>query len=161
MQAHLRFVQVMTRIIYIASALVALAGCSQPPEPRSAIMPSTAGHALPVARASTTEDIGPEKIMRDIVGRVVRISEVTGTGPSNEWTFEADEFRQIEIVELQAAENETTIVIFMTTKNNPRPDEENVEVSGKLRLHYERKGEQWVLGAIENLTFRYSVLIST
>ena len=42
-----------------------------------------------------------------------------------------------------------------------RPGEGDVQVSGQLKLRYEWKGKQWVLRSIENVSFRYSVGVST
>ena len=103
-----------------------------------------------------------EKIMSDIVGRVVEAADATGAAPPTEWTFEADEFKQVEILEKHMTETEFTIVIFMTTRDNPKPDENDVvQVAGKLELRYEWKERQWMLTAVKNLTFKYSVLLST
>ena len=99
--------------------------------------------------------------MTDIVGRVVQVSELTGTWPPTEWTFDAGEFRQAEILSKHETETEYTVVIFMTTRSNPEPDEDDIQVSGRLQLHYEWKGGQWTLTNIENLSFRYSVGQST
>ena len=54
-----------------------------------------------------------------------------------------------------------SIVILMTTRNNPGPNEDAVQVSGKLQLRYERTGGRWDLKAIENLNFRYTVGMAT
>lgn len=106
-------------------------------------------------------EINPEKILRDVVGRVVKISAADGDTPPTDWTFEADEFKQVEILERDAGPAAATITVFMTTRNNPGPDEDAVQVSGKLRLHYQRKGVQWALTTIENLTFRYTIGVAT
>lgn len=99
--------------------------------------------------------------MRDVVGRVVMISEVSGVSPPTDWTFEADEYKQVEILEHDATQTVATITVFMATRNNPKPDEDAVQVSGKLKLRYVRKGNVWVLTTIENLTFRYTIGVST
>ncbi len=106
-------------------------------------------------------EITAEKIMVDIVGRAVRISEIRGTLPPTEWTFEASEYRHANILEKRMTDTAYTIVIFMTTRNNHRDDEDDVQVSGRLQLYYEWRGGLWVLTGIENLTFRYSVGQST
>jgi hypothetical protein len=153
----------MVRIILSAIAIVAaLAGCGQAPAPAS----SSGSNALvPAAgtgvQKSDRPEVTSEKILRDVVGKVVPISEVGGLGPSTEWTFDPDEFRQVNILERRLEQDALTIVIFMTTKNNPRPDEDSVQVSGKLQLRYEWRGNQWTLTGIENLTFRYSIGQST
>ena len=103
------------------------------------------------------KEIPVEKIVRDVVGRVVPITEVNGNGTPTDWTFEADEFKQVEVVETQITETAATVVIFMTTRNNAGPADDSVQVSGKLQLRYEREGGVWRLKTLENLTFRYTV----
>jgi hypothetical protein len=106
-------------------------------------------------------EVTPEKIASDVVGQAVQIAELTGAGPEDKWTFEGEEFRQVDILEKHRTETEYTLVIFMTTRNNPKPGEVQVQVSGKLRLQYALKAGLWALTTIENLTFRYSVGVST
>jgi len=112
-------------------------------------------------QGSSQNDLPVEKIIRDVVGRVVPITEARGDGAPTDWTFEADEFKQVEIVESQLTGNTASVVIFMTTRNNPGPDEDAVQVSGKLQLRYERANGRWNLKAIENLNFRYTVGLAT
>ena len=137
----------------------AVAACS--PSPQS----STGGPSGPAIRTASQDapqpEITVEKIARDVIGRVVKVTEVNGDSPPTDWTFEADEFKQVNILEREATPAAVTITVFMTTRNNPGPDDEAVQVSGKLRLHYRRKGGDWVLTTIENLTFRYTIGIST
>jgi len=149
----------------ITAMLVALAGCSPAPESS----PSAADRALP---AGSRDDLRPvqaadrpaitaEKIKGDLVGRKVEVSDISSQGPDTEWTFEADEFKQVEILERHATEQGLTVDIYITTRNNPKPDEDSVQVSGKLQLHYEWRLVRWVLTRVDNLTFRYSVGVST
>jgi hypothetical protein len=157
----------MDRIVLSVTAMLfALTGCVPAPESSSNVTPSPAVPAgnhdlLHYVQESGKPEISAEKIMSDIVGRVIQVSELTGAGPPTEWTFEADEFRQVDIQERHMAGNGLTVVIFMTTRNNPRPDENDVQVSGRLQLRYEWKAGQWILTKIENLTFRYSLGLST
>jgi hypothetical protein len=144
----------MVRLILIIAALIlASTGCSRAPEASSRGIP----HPVLPAASREQPEITPDKIMRDVVGRKVQISKVTGEGPDTEWTFDADEFKQVDILERHLTQTGLTIVIFMTTRDNPKSGEDSIEVSGKLQLHYEWKGNQWTLRGIENLTFRYSV----
>src|SRR5208282_550105 len=142
----------MTRItLTITAILLALTGCG----PASPPPATTTPNVLPVADKSLT--ITEDQITRDIVGKDVQISDVAGDDPSNKWTFEADEYRHVEILESQRSDKGLTIVISMTTRNNSKPDEDSIQVSGKLRLIYEQDGAKWVLNQIENLTFKYSI----
>ena len=92
---------------------------------------------------------------------MIRVSDVAGAGEPTEWTFEKKEFRHVEVLERKVTGNTQTLVVFLTTRDNPAADEEQVQVSGKLALHYERKAGQWVLTGIQNLSFRYSVGVAT
>jgi hypothetical protein len=106
-------------------------------------------------------EFSAEKIMRDVVGRVIKITNVAGDSPPTDWTFEADEFKQAEILMREGTPAAAVLTVFMTTRNNPGPEEDAVQVSGKLKLHYQRKGGAWVLTTIENLTFHYTIGVST
>jgi hypothetical protein len=143
----------MTRIILtIIVILMALTGCGPASTPLATITPNVQ------SVADKSSPITEDKIARDIVGKNVQISDETGDDPSNKWTFEADEYRHVEILESQRTDDALMIVISMTTRNNPKPDEESIQVSGKLRLIYEQDGaKKWVLSQIENLTFKYSI----
>jgi len=90
------------------------------------------------------------------VGWVVEVSEATGSGPSTKWTFEAGEYRRVDIHERHPTETGVDLLVFMLTSNNPGPEEDAVQVSGQLRLRYDWKDKQWILRHIENVTFRYS-----
>ncbi len=157
----------MARItVTLIAALVALAGCgrSSPPAPSSgskSLMQAGGAEALPSVQKPDKPDVTSERILRDVVGKVVPISELTGLGPTTEWTFDPDEFRQINVLERRREDDGVAIVIFMTTRNNPQPNEDAVAVSGKLLLHYQWRGSEWHLRDIENLTFRYSIGQST
>ena len=96
-----------------------------------------------------------------MVGRVVEVPEISGAGPSDQWTFEADEYRRIEILESSPTATGLDLLVFMLTRSNPKPDEIEVHVSGHLRLHYEWKGKQWELRRVENVSFRYSLGVAT
>lgn len=145
----------MFRIILgIAAILLALTACTDAPDSSS----GNAGDTLPAAdQKAGKQTIPVERIAGDLIGRVVPITEATGDGTPTDWTFDAGEFRQIEIVEMQMTESAATLVIFMTTRNNAGPKEDAVQVSGKLKLHYKRKGGRWQLIDIENRSFRYTV----
>ena len=146
-------------VLSVTAMLFALTGCVPAPESTSSVTRNP--DRLHLVQDSGKPEITAEKIVRDVVGRVVKVSDLTGTQPETEWTFEADEFRQVDILEKNMTENRLTLVIFMTTRNNAGPDEDQVQVSGKLHLQYERRAGQWMLTTIENLTFRYSVGLST
>ena len=139
--------------------LLAVAACSPSPD-KSADIASSVERLQPV-QLPEKGDVGPEKIESDIVGRIVRVSDVSGAGNPTEWTFDKKEYRHVEVLDRKVKGNSQTLVVFLTTRSNPDADEEQVQVSGKLQLNYERKAGQWVLTGIENLSFRYSVGVAT
>jgi len=142
--------------LIIGIAAAALAGCGPAPD-----APRAAGDGLHVVQAAEHPAITADKIKGDLVGRKVEVGDVTSMGPDTEWTFESDEYKQVEILEHRATDKGLTLVIYITTRNNPKPDEDSVQVSGKLQLTYEWRVVRWVLTRVENLTFRYSVGVST
>ncbi len=157
----------MNRKMLIAvTLLLVLAGCA--PETGSstnttgspAAEVSDGGHLQTVQDPGNAE-VSAEKIMKDIVGRVVLVSEATGAGPETEWTFDADEFRKVNVLERRVTEKGLTFVVFMNTGSNPKKDEEPIVVSGKLLLEYENNAGQWMLKAIGNLSFYYSFGVSS
>jgi hypothetical protein len=150
----------MSRFNPVAIPLFCLiAACSPAPDSSSG---RSSGPAIQIANQDVARSaITAEKIVRDVVRRVVMITQVAGDSTPTEWTFDADEFRQVEILDSEITQTSAVITVFMTTRNNPGPDEDAVQVSGKLKLRYQRKGAEWVLSTIENLSFRYTVGIST
>ena len=77
-------------------------------------------------------DITPEKIANDVIERVVTVTAVEGDKPPTEWTFDAEEPRQVVILERESTPTGAFITILMTTQNNPEPGEDSVLVSGCL-----------------------------
>jgi hypothetical protein len=138
---------------------IVLAGCSPTPKTDSGSYP---GSTIPTASQDRQGQLIPaEKIIRDVVGKVVMITKVSGDSDPTEWTFDADEFRQVEVLETESTVTTATVTVFMTTHNNPKKDEDAVQVTGKLRLSYVRQADKWVIRNIENLTFRYTVGVAT
>ena len=147
----------------VAATVVALTGCGPKPATRAEVVRHVDG-LQSVQQAQSQYDnsaVNAEKISLDIVGKVVRVSQSTGMGGGNEWTFDADEFRRIVILETKDTPKGQTLVIYLTTQNNPAANEEQVQVSGKLQLDYDRQAGVWVLTGIENLSFRYTLGVST
>jgi hypothetical protein len=149
----------MFRVYFVIIALsCAVVACSPTPKPAAA---GPSSSTMQTANQEAHPEFTAEKITRDVVGHVVKIIDVAEQGEPTDWTFEADEFKQVEILEHAATPASAEITVYMTTRNNPKPDEDAVQVAGKLKLHYSRKGGEWVLTKIENLTFRYTVGIWT
>lgn len=106
-------------------------------------------------------EITTDGISRDVVGWVVEIEELTGSGPADKWTFEANEYRRVDIVERHATAAGLDLLVFVLSRSNPKPDEETVQVTGQLGLHYEWRDGKWVLRGIDNVSFRYSLGVAT
>jgi len=144
-----------------AIALVLLLGAGCSPSPQSTSDNNRSADRLQAVQHPDKAVVSPEQVASDIVGRVVRVSDLSGNADPTEWTFESKEFRHVDILESKTLGNIQTVVVFVTTRNNPVADEEQVQVSGKLQLVYERKGSKWVLTKIQNVNFRYSVGVAT
>jgi hypothetical protein len=114
-------------------------------------------------RQSGRPSITLAKIYRDIVGKVVEgvTWEETGSNPVN-WTFEANEAREIEILEKKFVGDNAYVVIHMYTQN-AAPDRNGLtgRLKGNLRLQFDRIAGDWLLTKVENLTFRYTVYNSS
>ena len=151
-------------VILIAAVFV-LAGCDPAPERSTGSTSAGPGMARKTAPRRVQDlrrpEVTTEAISRDVVGRAVEISEATGSGPEDKWTFEADEYRRIDILETHASESALEILVFMLTRDNPKPGDHALQVSGRLRLRYEWRDGRWVLRHIENLTFRYTIGVAT
>jgi hypothetical protein len=150
----------MIRAVLIAAATVAgFVGCGAKPDaPGASSAPKDSG-SLRSVQNSEKPEITADRISKDVVGRALVVPEVSGAGPNDKWTFEADEYRRIDILDRRPTAAGLDLLVFMLTRS--RPGEGDVQVSGQLRLRYEWKGKQWVLRSIENVSFRYSVGVST
>jgi hypothetical protein len=152
----------MVRVFLITVAIISgLVACGAKPEPPHAPPFAEKGGSLQPVQNSGRPEITVGKISKDVVGRAVDVQERSGSGPSDKWTFEADEYRRIDILERHPTESGLDLLVFMLSRANPMPGESDVQVSGQLRLHYEWKGRQWVLSSIRNVSFRYSVGVAT
>lgn len=147
----------MPRILSILAALLLIcAACTKAPDPVA--RPAS---PQPNVQVADKAEVSPEQIKHDIVGRVVKTSDAGGKGPPDEWTFEAAEFKQAEILESKRTSDELIVVVHVITRNNPKPDENSIQVAGRLRLHYELKSGKWALKSIDNLSFQYSIGVAT
>jgi hypothetical protein len=152
----------MIRAVLIAVAIVCgFAGCGAKPESSGAPPSTGSGGSLRPVQSSERSEITAEKISKDVVGRVVDVPEQSGSGPSDKWTFEAGEYRRVDILERRPTATGLNLLVFMLTRSNPKPGESDVQASGHLRLYYEWKNKQWVLRGIENVSFRYSLGVAT
>lgn len=148
----------------IASMVLVAVGCGPAREPSQGAapgQPAAAEEGTVRVQDKGRPEITSEGISRDVVGKVIRVEELHGAHPGTEWTFEADEYRRIDIRERHDSATGVDLLVFMLTRNNPRPDEEDVQVAGQLRMSYEWKGGKWVLQKIENVSFRFSIGVAT
>src|ERR1035437_4726486 len=89
----------------------AVAACSPARESSAGSPP---GQAIQTAAQDVPQpEITAETIVRDVVGRVVKITETHGDSIPTEWTFDADEFKQVEILERAATPEAAAITVFM------------------------------------------------
>ena len=148
----------MRNVVSMTAIAICLAACGPAAGPATDSTRST-DRVQPVQHPDKAE-VSPEKVEADVVGRVVRVSELTG-GAETEWTFDAEEFRHVDVLQRQDTAGGQALVVFMTTRNAPAAGEDQVQVSGKLQLQYERRAGKWFLTRIENLSFRYTVGVGT
>src|SRR5437588_323659 len=110
--------------------LLALPGCGQAPESS----PTVSGKAdvQQIARNARRPDITAEKIAADIVGKKLSIPELHGDGADEPWVFDAGESIHVNIQEdTVTSTGGETLVIFVTTRSNPKPDKKQIHVAGK------------------------------
>ena len=143
------------RTTSVAVVLVALTSCGQAPD----LSPTVTGKAdlQQIAKDARRPEITAEKIAGDIVGKKLAIPELHGNGAVEQWIFYADEFRQANIQEQTVTSTGETLVVFVITRSNLKPDKTQIHVAGKLELQYEWKTDKWVLATLRNLTVRYTL----
>lgn len=116
-------------------------------------------HLRPVADAAAEapgERWSAARIARDLVGQSVQIRDVEERQPWSPWTFEADEPKDVSVLDTQLNGASAVVTIDLATHDNMDTGEQTTYVSGRLRLHYERQERGWQLRSIENLSFRAS-----
>ena len=146
----------MVRAITSAAiVLLALTGCGQAPDPSPTV--TRKPDLQQIAKNARRPEITAEKIVGDIVGKKLAIPELHGDGAVEQWIFDADEFRQANIQEKTVTSTGETLVVFLITRSNLKPDKTQIHVAGKLELQYEWNADKWVLATIRNLTARYTV----
>jgi hypothetical protein len=143
----------MRRLIFaVACLLFVFLAWNRAPDSLSTVSPSS----TPVLVDSAGPPITHAQVESDVVGRVVQVTGENEEGPSERWTFETDDFRQVRVVDYKQSGDAWTLNVAMSTNNSPKHGEAHVYLAGILRLHYERFADKWNLGEIENVTFRYS-----
>ena len=82
-----------------AIALVLLLGAGCSPSPQSTSDNNRSADRLQAEQHPDKAAVSPEQVASDIVGRVVRVSDLSGNADPTEWTFESKEFRHVDILE--------------------------------------------------------------
>jgi hypothetical protein len=139
-----------------AVVLAALTSCGQAPDLSPTVTRKI--DLQQIANNARRPDLTAEKIAGDIVGKKLAIPVLHGDGADELWIFDASEFIHVNIQEdTVTSTGGETLVIFVTTRSNPKSDKTQIHVAGKLELQYEWKADKWVLATIRNLTTRYTV----
>jgi hypothetical protein len=142
-------------ILIVAIVLPALAGCGQAPDPTPTVMGKA--DLQEIARSARRPDITADKIAGDLVGRKLSIPELNGGGADQQWIFDASQFIRINIQQdTVTSTGGKTLVIFLTTRSNPKSGKTQIHIAGKLELQYEWKADKWVLATVRNLTAHYT-----
>ena len=140
-------------------AFVAILLASSPVLPHSGDRAGTAStrdsNWVPV-QSSRRPEITVEKILKDVVGKEVTAQDAAGQSQPMAWQFEANEPKNAQILETQENDTSIAVVIQMSTGGAPGSDDAHVQLTGKLMLHYEWGGQDWVLRRIQNMNFRYT-----
>src|SRR5262245_35724879 len=88
------------------------AGCGPKPEPPAPAPAAEQGDPMRPVQNGEKPEITAGKISKDVVGKVVDVPELSGTGPSDKWTFEASEYRHIDILEKRATTSGMELLVF-------------------------------------------------
>lgn len=106
-------------------------------------------------------EITLENIRKDLTGKQVRVPSETDSAETSGWRFNANEPKEIEIVEKQYAGKEATFVIDLRTSTLPSAEQQGTtkRLAGRLRLHYKLESyfvvRKWEIVQIENISFAY------
>ena len=118
----------MVRAITSAAIVfLALTGCGQAPDPTPTV--TRKADLEQIAKDARRPEITAEKITGDIVGKKLAILELHGDEPAEQWTFAANELRQVNIQEMTVTSTGETLVVFVTTGSIPRPNKTNIRLA--------------------------------
>ena len=147
---------VRTILGLVAFALASACSLESPDPAKAQALPERRSGDLVPAQLAQRPEVTVAKILTDIVGQQIRVTDAAGEAQPMDWMFEENEPKHAEILEQQAKDNSIALIIQMSTGGAPGSDDANVQLTGRLRLHYEWDGRDWILRRIENVTFRYS-----
>jgi len=118
----------------------------------------SAGYLLLIGTSACqcSPPITAQKIEHDIVGKSI---SVTGfrTGKPDTWTFKQDDETKITVAGSTCHANEARITIDIKTRSFAGIA--IAKASGRLRLSYERVGDEWILRKVENESFKVDEII--
>lgn len=105
---------------------------------------------LIISGCGSHPEITVPDIEKNIVGRD------TGEGLAA-WKFDANEPRDITIIESKYKGDKATLIVNINTRSAPGSFL-RATANGKLRLHYEWITNEWTLVKVENLDFKWQLL---
>jgi hypothetical protein len=148
----------MKRASFVVLGIALITACSpEPPAPSGAAAAAPSGDdAFVRTQAPAKPEISVDKILADVIDKGVSVPDAAGEAQPMDWVFEASEPKNAQILETKPSDKGVALVVQMNTSGAPGSDDANVQLSGKLVLHYEWSGRDWVLRRIQNMTFRYT-----
>ena len=100
--------------------------------------------------------ITAQKIEHDIVGQTISVTGFRTNKPDT-WTFKQDDETKITIAGSTCYSNEARITIDIKTRSIAGIA--LAMASGRLRLSYERVGNEWILHEVKNESFKVDDII--
>lgn len=144
-------------LLYIAIALLMIGSFGCGPNASTGEGETTASGEVP--------DITQELIYERINDAWIReVPEETGTAQPISWNFDADEPKEITVVEKQMDDTRATLVLDIKTGSAPRA-RANRQLAGQIRTEWElRTGwvlRRWEIVDVENISMKYKDLPKT
>jgi hypothetical protein len=107
-------------------------------------------------------ELTPETVRKAVVGAWVEdVPAADGKGKPENWGFDYNEPREMEIVEQKVEGDRATVVVNMKTRSHPRARNQK-SLEGQLRLHLELETDfifrEWDVTEVENISFKYTTL---
>jgi hypothetical protein len=126
--------------------------------------PSSAG-VMPTATPEKRPDLTLNTI-REVINHawVDDVPAADGKGKPEDWAFESNEPKEIEIVEQKQEGDTATVLINIKTRSHPRARRQ-MSLEGQLRLQLKLESEfifqEWRVRDVENISFKYTNLNPT
>jgi hypothetical protein len=118
----------------------------------------SAGYLLLVGTSACqcSPPITAQKIENDILGKTIRVKGFKTEKPDT-WTFKQDNETKITIEGSTCYSNEARMTIDIKTR--AYAGIAIAKAGGRLRLSYERVGNEWILREVENESFKVDDII--